>query len=344
MGASALVRPSLLLVAVEVSAAACLATASSSSFSSQPLCLRDFGAAYKTFAGYQLSALTQPFAIPCSSSSLVSSRRQQAQSPIFTSAVTSELAAASMAIPTEEAVQQEQGVMNQKFQTEFMVDMKCEGCVQTVHSKLEGLEGVSSVEVDLPNQVVRIFGNSTIKALTEALEKTGRNARLIGQGMKEDYAVSAAVAEFKGPQVHGVVRFAQDSMENVRVEASISGLSPGLHGWSVNEYGDLTRGAASTGPIFHPKGVIAAEPLGDLGNLEVDGTGSVDSVGMKGLLKVGDLIGRALVIYETQNKEKHGIAAAVIARSAGVGENHKKLCTCDGTIIWEATNNDFAKL
>lgn len=39
-------------------------------------------------------------------------------------------------------------------------------------------------------------------------------------------------------------------MELARVEANFSGLSPGKHGWSINEFGDLTRGAASTGKVF----------------------------------------------------------------------------------------------
>jgi len=66
-----------------------------------------------------------------------------------------------------------------------------------------------------------------------------------------DFALSAAVAEFKGPEIHGVVRFVQVSMELARIEASFSGLPPGSHGWSINEYGDLTQGAASTGQIFN---------------------------------------------------------------------------------------------
>ncbi|KAL2902347.1 Copper chaperone for superoxide dismutase chloroplastic [Bienertia sinuspersici] len=41
--------------------------------------------------------------------------------------------------------------------TEFMVDMKCEGCVSAVKSKVETLEGVKMVEVDLSNQVVRFL-------------------------------------------------------------------------------------------------------------------------------------------------------------------------------------------
>ncbi|KAF4355420.1 hypothetical protein G4B88_020321 [Cannabis sativa] len=68
-------------------------------------------------------------------------------------------------------------------QTEYMVDMKCEGCVNAVKNKLQIVNGVKSVEVDLSNQVVRILGSTPVKTMTEALEQTGRKARLIGQGV-----------------------------------------------------------------------------------------------------------------------------------------------------------------
>lgn len=67
-----------------------------------------------------------------------------------------------------------------------------------------------------------------------------------------DFLISAAVSEFKGPDIFGVVRLAQVNMELARIEANFSGLSPGKHGWSINEFGDLTRGAASTGKVFNP--------------------------------------------------------------------------------------------
>lgn len=226
--------------------------------------------------------------------------------------------------------------------TEFMVDMKCEGCVNAVKNKLQTVAGVKNIEVDLSNQVVRILGNSPVKTLTEALEQTGRKARLIGQGVPEDFIISAAVAEFKGPDVFGVVRLAQVSMELARIEANFSGLSPGKHGWSINEYGDLTRGAASTGEIFNPNAEATADqPLGDLGTLDADEKGEALFSGVKEKLRVADLIGRSVALYESKDKSDAGIAAAVIARSAGVGENYKKLCTCDGTTIWESSNNDF---
>lgn len=69
---------------------------------------------------------------------------------------------------------------------------------------------------------------------------------------RTDFLVSAAVSEFKGPNIYGVVRLAQVNMELARVEANFSGLPTGKHGWSINEYGDLTKGAASTGKVFNP--------------------------------------------------------------------------------------------
>ncbi|KAA3469017.1 copper chaperone for superoxide dismutase, chloroplastic/cytosolic-like [Gossypium australe] len=248
--------------------------------------------------------------------------------------------------------------------TEYMVDMKCEGCVTAVKNKLQTVDGfegiffkrsfisclfsvhkckgVKSVEVDLSNQVVRILGNSPVKTMNEALEQTGRKARLIGQGVPEDFLVSAAVAEFKGPQIFGVVRLAQVSMELARIEASFSGLSPGKHGWSINEFGDLTRGAASTGKVFNPSNEgTAKQPIGDLGTLDVDKNGEAFYSGVKQQLRVADLIGRSIAVYETEDRSDPGLTAAVIARSAGVGENYKKICACDGTTIWEASDKDF---
>nr|AEN71836.1 copper/zinc-superoxide dismutase copper chaperone precursor [Dimocarpus longan] len=226
--------------------------------------------------------------------------------------------------------------------TEYMVDMKCEGCVNAVKNKLQTVNGVKNVEVDLSNQVVRILGWSPVKTMTEALEQTGRKARLIGQGVPEDFLVSAAVAEFKGPDIFGVVRLAQVNMELARGEANFTGLSPGKHGWSINEYGDLTNGAASTGKVYNPTSLeTVKEPLGDLGTLEVDDKGEAFFSGVKEKLRVVDLIGRSIVVYGSEDKSDSGITAAVIARSAGIGENYKKLCTCDGTTIWESSNNDF---
>ncbi|PKI40447.1 hypothetical protein CRG98_039171 [Punica granatum] len=200
-----------------------------------------------------------------------------------------------------------------------MVDMKCEGCVNSVKNKLQTLMvRLKNIEADLTNQVLPVLSRSPVKVLTEALEQTGCKARLIGQGVPE------------GPDIFGVVRFAQLNIELARIEADFSGLSPGAHGWSINEFDDLKRGAASTGDVFNPEAEGTMEKKGEAFFL-----------GVKKNLRVADLIGQSVVLYRTEDKSEAGIEAAVIARSAGVGENYKKLCTCDGTIIWESSSNDF---
>lgn len=87
--------------------------------------------------------------------------------------------------------------------------------------------------------------------------------------------------------------------------------------------------------------VNVLQPLGDLGTLEANEKGEAFFSGVKEKLRVADLIGRSVVVYATKDKSDSGIAAAVVARSAGVGENYKRLCTCDGTTIWEASDRDF---
>ncbi|XP_042506351.1 copper chaperone for superoxide dismutase, chloroplastic-like isoform X2 [Macadamia integrifolia] len=285
---------------------------------------------------------------------------------------------------SEQAPPRQDGVLPE-LMTEFMVDMTCDGCVSAVKNKLMTIDGVKGVEADLSNQVVRVTGSSSVKTMLDALEQTGRKARLIGQGNPggemvanvvseqvkcttpgkgknrvragtsspsvlskemphelhlQDFLISAAVAEFKGPQIFGVVRLAQVNMELARIEASFSGLTPGKHGWSINEFGDLTKGAASTGKVFNPTNHVVTEtPLGDLGTLDAQDTGEAFLTGVKQMLRVSDLIGRSIVVNKTEDKSDAGIAAAVIARSAGIGENYKRLCACDGTTIWEASNN-----
>ena len=63
--------------------------------------------------------------------------------------------------------------------------------------------GVKNVDVDLSNQVVRILGSSPVKAMTEALEQTGRKALLIGQGVPQGWFPFS----FSGPLLFAALSF-----------------------------------------------------------------------------------------------------------------------------------------
>jgi len=119
---------------------------------------------------------------------------------------------------------------------------------------------------------------------------------------------TATLAPTKGSQVSGTVSFTQKG-ELVLVEAKVSGLSPGLHGFHVHEKGNCTApDASSAGGHFNPSGAAHGGPgagprhAGDLGNLEADASGTAAyKAEIAGIgLGTGDdsIIGRAVIVHE----------------------------------------------
>ena len=108
----------------------------------------------------------------------------------------------------------------------------------------------------------------------------------------------------------GMVTFTQEE-DGVRIEAEISGLEPGMHGFHVHEFGDLTaEDGSSLGGHFNPTGEPHAGPEaaerhdGDLGNIEVgdDGTGSYSRVDSHlSLTGENSIIGRGFVVHAGQD-------------------------------------------
>ncbi|KAL3681126.1 hypothetical protein R1sor_024082 [Riccia sorocarpa] len=157
------------------------------------------------------------------------------------------------------------------------------------------------------------------------------------------------VAEFRGPQVHGLVRFTPLNERESKIEASFDGLTPGSHSWSINEYGDVRCGAASTGLPYSPPLLTLASPVGDdeqaggmLGALVADSNGHAEYASRSSRLGVWDIIGRSVVVYQSCHQElkntADAVACAVIARSSLPGaKGGRHLCSCDGTVIWQSS-------
>jgi Cu-Zn family superoxide dismutase len=83
-----------------------------------------------------------------------------------------------------------------------------------------------------------------------------------------------------GNKVSGTVTFTEEA-DGVRVEADITGLTPGKHGFHVHQFGDCSAlDLASAGGHFNPTNKPHAGPdaaerhVGDMGNVEADASGT----------------------------------------------------------------------
>lgn len=242
--------------------------------------------------------------------------------------------------------------------TEYAVDMSCKNCAAKVEKVLTGLEGVVRYEINLEEKRVTVETYLTSDEVQKALETTGKKVVVRGKGAACGVNLGAAVSILTSAdgKVNGVIRFVQVEEDRVVVEGTVEGLKPGLHGFHVHEFGDLSNGCISTGGHFNPHGKQHGAPTdenrhaGDLGNITADESGVAKVMLSDHVLKVHDIIGRALVVHADEDDLGRGghedskttghagarVSCGIIARSAGVQQNTKKVCACDGTTLWEA--------
>ena len=126
---------------------------------------------------------------------------------------------------------------------------------------------------------------------------------------KRRYLHAVAVLDMNG--VTGVVRFRSLPRGPVSVDYEIQGLSDGLHGFHIHQYGDLTEGCKSACAHFNPRKAMHGGPYsrvrhaGDLGNVRVvDGRcrGSVRVTGISlNQMSPSSIIGRAIVLHEDRD-------------------------------------------
>ncbi|XP_078591575.1 copper chaperone for superoxide dismutase-like [Branchiostoma floridae x Branchiostoma japonicum] len=238
---------------------------------------------------------------------------------------------------------------------EFDVQMTCQSCASAVENALKGAEGVHSFSIDLPTEQVVVETTLPSAKVQELLESTGRRAVIKGMGQAHLGAAVSQMSGFGRSAVQGVVRFVQLSEKKVAIEGTIDGLTPGLHGLAVHELGDLSQGCDSCGDHFNPTNSCHGGPgdqerhVGDLGNVLADERGRAEFRMEDERLKVWDIIGRSLVVHsgkddlgkgkDASSKQDGsagpGLACGIVARSASLFQNPKKICTCDGVSLWD---------
>jgi len=136
-----------------------------------------------------------------------------------------------------------------------------------------------------------------------------------------------------GNNVTGTVTFTEVE-DGVRVDAAITGLTPGKHGFHVHESGDCSApDAGSAGAHFNPTnkqhgGADSLERhVGDMGNIEADASGEAKLNYLDHRMSLGNdrrsIIGRAVIVHakpddlKTQPSGDSGdrVACGVIGRA-----------------------------
>lgn len=132
------------------------------------------------------------------------------------------------------------------------------------------------------------------------------------------------------------------------VDLTIRGLSPGKYWATVRETGDISEGAVSTGGIWTVPSEGAFKPSGIFGTVEVGKNGR-GSAFIDKPIQIWELIGRGMVISQQHEcegkfeKNDENTLVGVIARSAGVWENDKTVCSCSGKTLWEERSDEKQK-
>lgn len=148
----------------------------------------------------------------------------------------------------------------------------------------------------------------------------------------------------------------QVSPNKTLVDLTINGLAPGKYWATVREAGDISRGAESTGGIWDAlktkvlgAGAAAApakESRGIFGTVDVDNKGR-GNVFLDRPVAIWELIGRSMVVSKDAQgpfkRQDENTLVGVIARSAGVWDNDKMVCSCSGKNVWQERQEQVAQ-
>lgn len=121
-------------------------------------------------------------------------------------------------------------------------------------------------------------------------------------------AINAVAELVHSDTVKGTIKFTQDQGNPTVITGTITGLTPGEHGFHVHEFGDLSDGCDSAGAHFNPEGVehgdLQEGHVGDMGNVTAneDGVAQINITAPRiSLSGEQSIVGRAIVIHSDKD-------------------------------------------
>lgn len=231
-------------------------------------------------------------------------------------------------------------------EVEFAVQMTCNGCVNAVKKSLQGVDGVKSVDVNLEKEQVIVETTLPSDTIKNLIESTGKRAVIKGYGGTSASHLGAAVAimEAGSNLIKGVVRMVQSDESSLVIDGTLDGLPPGRHAICVHECGDISDGCKSCGDVLKQfgNGQLTEKVIGELGDITAGENGRAEFRMVNPNLKIWEMIGRSIMIHTDETPKAHQkfnlqnrLVCGIIARSAGLFENTKKICACDGVTQWD---------
>ncbi|KAG8041681.1 hypothetical protein G9C98_000679 [Cotesia typhae] len=249
---------------------------------------------------------------------------------------------------------------------EFAVNMTCEKCVNAIKNCLSNDKDIIKLDVSLDRGTVLVETKLPYTVIQEKIESLGKRAVLkgFGDGSSAVSMIGGTSGFSRNLNTQGVIRFIETE-KGCLVDGTIDGLSPGAHGLHIHECGDISNGCESVGSHLNPYNCshggpqddISNKHMGDLGNIIADKAGRALFRFQNNDIKVSDIIGRSLVVTENEDDLGKGqnlnskidgnsgskIACGIIARSCGIFENVKKICSCDGKTLWDERDESKKK-
>jgi copper chaperone for superoxide dismutase len=163
----------------------------------------------------------------------------------------------------------------------------------------------------------------------------------------ETFATSSSIQDNeRNRDVRGLARMVQVSPTTTLVDLTLRGVAPGKYRATIREYGDLKQGALSTGPVWSGS-TESGTTRGSLGVVEV-GTDGRGSSFLDREFQVWEVIGHAMAVSRqdesiNQLENDKNTLVGIIARSAGVWDNDKTVCSCTGKTLWEEREDEVKK-
>ncbi|CRL05568.1 CLUMA_CG018068, isoform A [Clunio marinus] len=223
--------------------------------------------------------------------------------------------------------------------TKVEIAMKIDGSQQleAIKSRLNEI-GIKNEKIQIVteknNKECRVVVETNSKPWIEIQEtlQTFGEKRVALVGFSDQSAV-AILDKGDDLNIKGVIRFCSISANKpgIVIDGVVDGIeSPDDHFLSIYEYGDFSDGCHGLGNIYKDANY----------KLTSNDSGSSTIRSVDHNLNIHELIGRSVAISKANENIK--FKGGIISRAAGIFQNWKKFCACDGTTLWDERDRQTA--